>query len=192
MVKKQDSVWDRIEAFRKSDVIDDVLRQRYVESWARDVIGEILDLPDDDFVEKLRTLLLERTMLKAHTVGPILENNSARAVKKALSALFDKEVHPLEALSGVWSLPKAGPFFSSYMLALVTKGEYIVYEPHLLEGMKDVAPDLVEDMNTVDTVDAYRKFMAVCCAVREVYGFTSYAELHEFLWHGNSADWRFK
>jgi len=189
--REQGLSWDRIDRFRRSD-FSHVLNQRYLQSWAADYLADLLTKPDDDFVDALREFLVGKTMLTEKTVAPILARNTVEEVREAFSTLLNDDSTVYDALDAVWQLDGAGPYFSTYMLALATAGNYILYEETLLQGMKEFAPTIAENLSPVKDLDTYFGFMSACRVVVEAYRFTSLAELHDFLWHGKDTGWSFE
>jgi hypothetical protein len=155
-------------------------------------LKDILDKPDEHLKESLREILIERTMLEARTVDPIISRNNIGALRSALSVAFGDIDDSWEVFDQFHELDGAGVFFSSYMLSVATTGKYIVYHENLLDGLEEILPSLVAQLLPVQDTGTYFAFHLVCEALLESYRFNSFWEIHEFLWHGHDTEWTFK
>jgi hypothetical protein len=193
LAKQKKNIWKLISIFRESVYFSDVLRQLYRVSHAHRYLPQIAIVQSEtEFIETLKLLLEDTTMLKPKTIDPILESNSTEQIQNAILSSLSGVLAPMEIYGKLHKLAGAGPFFVSSLLAIATDGDYIIYEKRLLEGMKEIAPEISEGMKKVDDAETYFDFMNACRTMKESFGFTSYAELHEFLWHGQYTKWLFK
>ena len=85
-------------------------------------------------------------------------------------------------------------------LLSATSDEFMLYHNNLIPAIWDLLPELQDKVSIctellpkreVSTAEEYVNFNDFCKILRDILGFRSSGELHEFLWHGYDTDWTF-
>ena len=126
--------------------------------------------------------------MSSRAIDAIFDNNSVQDIKRRLMDMFQSDLPPLRRLESITSLSGIDLFFGSYLLAASHDGAFIVYHDNVLNGVKESLPKLAELLKlptSISRSEEYLDFNDVCKAIRELLGFKSLAEVHEFFWHGH-------
>lgn len=192
MKNESDQIWSYIDTFRESKYFQEVIGQGYLVKWAGIHIEAYLEQEDDEFLENMRELLGNKTMLTLETVEPLLENNSVEDLRNAFSLFLSENIEPIEFIDKFLELENCGVYFASHMLSLATNGDYIIYHKTMYEALIELFPILAGDLEPAGDGVSYMLVQMACDVIIQSYKFTSVQELHEFLWHGKETNWEFE
>ncbi len=178
-----------IKNFRSSEFFQDVIWQRTCVLALPRIITRLLPLEKEQFrTEFYRTfekyIMLGR--MGSRAIDAIFDNNSVENIKRKLMDMFQSDLPPLRRLESITSLNGIDLFFGSYLLSASHDGAFIVYQDDVLNGVKESLPNLAEVLKlpgSISELEEYFDFNDVCRAIRELLGFKSLAEVHEFFWH---------
>jgi hypothetical protein len=107
---------------------------------------------------------------------------------------IEKRIEKVLTINGV------GIYTMSMILSATNEdNEYILYHKNLILAIKELCDKFqIHDIpicsnrgNTVKNAKGYIKFNESCKILRDILGFNSLDELHEFLWHGHHTEWEF-
>jgi len=192
MKSDTDRVWEYIDTFRKSKYFQEVIGQGYLVRWAGIHIGAYLEQEDEEFIENIKELLGNNTMLTLETVEPFLESNSVDDLRDAFSLFLKEDIEPIEFIDRFLKLEKCSIYLASHILSLATDGDYIIYHNAMYEALMELFPILNGDPEPATDGVSYMYVQMACDVIIQSYKFTSIQELHEFLWHGKETNWKFE
>jgi len=184
-------IWEYIERFRKSRYFQEVLGQRYLTKWGGLAIQAFVD-QEDEFLENIRNLLVNRTMLAPRTVDPFLKSNSVDDIRERCGLFQSEEIEPTDFIDKFLELEQCGLFIASHMLSLATEGDYIIYHDNLYKALMELFPLFEGQLEPATDGLSYVYFQKACDVIIQTYKFSSVQELHEFLWHGKDTKWKYE
>jgi len=124
-------------------------------------------------------------------IDEIIKSNGLCEIKLRLLNLFLGQSPINERLQAVLDLRGIGLYIASQLLSAVDN-DYIIYHEKVLEGIRDILPDLEDILpNEISDAEKYLYFNEICKSIKDTFGFKSLGEVHEFFWHGHDTNWEF-
>lgn len=181
------NVFELIEKFRKSDIYQDVLWQKFRIRKLKPILTEKLPEMNE---EEFRTLLKDKENFMPPAGGwdarlrQVMAQNDFNEIKSRLISLFCGKDSIEYRLQAVMGLNGFGPFITSQLLSAIDD-QFIIYHGRLVENMKKLLPRFGANIEIRLVRDAkeYLRFNEICKIIRDAFCFNSLGELHEFFWH---------
>jgi len=151
--------------------------------------------------EEFKELLSNRDLfgdIKIPNINKMLEN--FKETKLRLMNLFLRN-EPIEKRIKEALEIKGMSIYTISNLLSATSDEFILYHDNLVSAIWDLLPELQKKVrictellpkSEVSTAEEYVNFNEFCKILRDILGFRSLGELHEFLWHGYNTNWTFQ
>jgi hypothetical protein len=187
-----------IEKFKNSDYIKHADEHKRIRKLCSKLKKDIKNIDKQEFDKFMNQKIFHRNSIKRPNINKIVENfdtNKPILVNLILGTEpVEKRIKKALTINGV----------SLYTMSMILSAtnddnEYILYHDDLIPAIKKLCSKFqIHDIpicsnrgNTVKNAKGYIKFNESCKILRDILGFSSLDELHEFLWHGHHTEWEF-